>query len=296
MCECVKWNEVIPNFQAGDIITPFESTFQDQRHADFILDGGVDHRDPLEHCAVIRRASTQKEGVYSSEGKQILPEQFDECQPVIYNSADFYVSAIRVKKDGLYGLYSKNGDLIVPTKFTYVCVQDYLVVVRTPSRFYGAYSLHGEEIIPCEYDSIEFTGSLDDGDGFAIVRKNKLYGVLSEDGTVLVPVQYDYVRENILKGRGFIVTYNQTLQLHGWYSKDGNQMIPCNFKELKFGDYAIVETPKGLLGVYSYEGKEIMPPKFDFITKVGVYLVGLIKQEDISVYNQDGNCLFHTKK
>lgn len=70
MSESINWKSVIPNFQEGDIITPFGSIFIKQRKDDFIVDGGIDHRDTLEKCASVRRKNSQMEGVYSQDGEQ----------------------------------------------------------------------------------------------------------------------------------------------------------------------------------------------------------------------------------
>lgn len=298
MSQCINWESVIPNFQEGDIITPFERYFQKQRHADFILDGGIDHQDILEKYASVKRQNSQKEGIYSQDGQQILPEEFDECEPEIYNSGDFYVSVIKVKRDGLQGLYHKNGQLIVPVQFSFVYIVDNIAIVRNTNNLYGAYSLSGKPIINCEYNSIEYVGSIDKGFGSAIIRKGKIYGVKLEDGTDIIPLKYGQIaRDTVGFGSGYIVYDIETCKLCGWYSRDGKYSIPCIFEGIQCNCKEIeVKTPSGLNGIYSHKGIGIVPPVFNSITHIGNYIVGLIGKDKLSVYNQNGNCLYCTEK
>lgn len=296
MSECIKWELVIPNFQEGDVITPFESSFKRKREADYIIDGGIDHHDILESCASVRRKDTQKEGVYDQSGKQIIPEEFDKCELVIYNSGDFYVSAIKVQKEGLYGLYHKDGQMIVSAEFIEIEVKDYFVVVKDKNGMYGAYLLDGKKIIDCEYDAIDASGSLDEGFGYAIVKKNGLVGVKLETGNEVVPVKFNFIRKN---SAGYIVydKISEETFLRGWYSRDGKSNIPCLFKTLKFEYKNIwVETLDGLEGFYSYDGREILPPKFKSILFVGSYIIGLIENDELFLYDGNGNCLYTTTK
>lgn len=294
MSECIRWESVIPHFQQGDVITPFESYFKRQREADYILDGGINHQDTLETCASVRRKGSQQVGVYNQNGKQIVPEEYDNCELVIYNSGDFYVTAIKVQKDGLYGLYNRNGKMIVPTQFIDIDVKDYFIVVRDKNNLYGAYLTDGSKIIECEYDTIEVAGSLDEGFGYAIISQKGLFGVKLETGNEIVPVKFDYIQE---VSDGYIV-YDKTSKptpLKGWYSRDGKSNIPCLFETFTFQyKKIIVETPDKLKGIYSYDGKEIVPPKFKSINFIGNYIVGLIEDNNLSVYDFEGSCLYCT--
>lgn len=301
MSECIRLESVIPNFQQGDIITPFESSFKRQRDADYILDGGMNHEDSLEEYASVKRKDSQRVGVYNKNGNQILSEEFDECKVTIYNSGDFYVSAIKVKKQGLYGLYSRNGQMIVPTKYASVNIKDYAVIVEDKNGLYGAYSLQGKQIIDCEYDYIDVWGSLDKGYGCAIIRKNKLFGAISEDGVEMIPLKFGLIEREIMGSGGYIVSDATNRNIKGWYSRDGKSNIPCMFKHLKINDTYLnpniqVETPDGLKGIYSYGGKEIVPPKFETINHIGNYIIGLIGDEKLFVYDWNGVCLYHTAK
>lgn len=296
MSESINWESVIPNFQEGDIITPFESIFKNQREADYIVDGGIDHRDTLEKCAAVRRKNSQLEGVYSQDGQEILPEEFDKCEPAIYNSGNFYVSVIRVQKGELKGLYEKNGQVIVPVQFPIIYIKDNMAIVRDTNQLYGAYSLSGKQIIDCKYDNIEFSGSLDEGYGYAIICKDRTYGAKLEDGTDIIPLKYGRIEKNITGVGGYIVHDAQTHELCGWYSRDGKSNIPCIFKSIQFNYKEIkVETTDGLKGIYSHDGTEIIPAKFNSINYIGNYIVGMIGEDKLSVYDQKGNCLYCTE-
>jgi len=293
MSECIKWESVIPNFQEGDIITPFESQFKRQREDDFIIDGGNTDYGPLETCASIRRKDTQKEGIYNQYGEQVLPEDFDECKVLIHNSGDFGSVSIRVQKEGVYGLYNENGELIVPVKYISIFVRDTFIIVKDQNNLYGAYLHNGKQVIDCEYDTIQVKGILDNGFSYAIISQKGLLGVKLETGEEVVPIQFKDIKDKM----GYIVydSGSDKILLKGWYSRDGKSNIPCLFKTLEFEyDRIEAETPEGLKGIYSYEGKEIVPPKFKSINFIGNYIVGLIDDNDLSVYDFNGTCLYCT--
>lgn len=295
MSECINWKSVIPNFQQGDIITPFESEFQRRRNNDFILGGGINHYDLAETYASVRRKDSKKVGVYNQKGEQILPEEFENCKLVIYNSGDFYLTAMKVQKEGLYGLYNEKGHEIVPTQFIDIDIKDNFVVVMDENKLYGAYLSCGKKIINCEYDSIEVHGNLDEGFGYAIISKKGLFGVKLETGIEVVPIKFKSIKKVY---NGYVVYADSTEEypVKGWYSRDGKSSIPCAFKKLEFQDETIrVKTPNDLIGIYSFRGKELVPPKFKSIYYLGDYFVGLIAK-DLSVYNLSGKCLYSTKE
>lgn len=306
MSEYFRWESVIPNFQEGDVITPFGSNIQRMRDNDPGWDSGLpSYCGRIEELASVKRKSSQKVGVYAPNGTQILPEEFDECVVKIYKIPDFYASGIRVKKQGLYGLYNSAGEMIVPPQYNWVEFKDNVVIVRIDKdkkSLYGAYSADGKEIIKCEYDYIDYWGSIDKGDGRALVSKNRLRGVISENGKQIIPCEFKHVSSaRGFHSQGYIVT--DTTNLKGWYSRDGRFNIPCMFEGFEFFNWFVdylhdthieVKTPDGLKGIYSSEGKEIAPPKFESFHHIGNYMVGLIGKDKISVYDKDGVCVYQT--
>lgn len=295
MNECINWEKIIPNFQQGDVITPLATKFERQRQEDIIIDGGYNHNDLLEGCAFVKRKDSQKEGVYNQKGEQILPEEFDKCELEIYNSADFYATAIKVKKDGVYGLYNENGQMIVPIQFIAIDLKDNFIVVKDKNKLYGVYMHDGRKVLDCEYDDIEAVGSLDEGLGYVKMNKGGLWGVMLENGKVVVPIQFKRIKEEC---SGYIVCdgISHKDSLKGWYSREGMYSVPCLFKVLKF-DYSriYVKTPDGLKGIYSsHDGRELVPPKFETINFIGEFFIGLIGNDKLSVYDWLGNCLYST--
>lgn len=304
MSEYIRWESVIPNFQEGDVITPFASNIQQMRDGDLGWGGDFpNHYGRIEDLASVKRKSTQKVGVYAPNGVQILPEEFDECKVLILDIPDFCECGIRVKKDGLYGLYNSAGKMIVPPQYNWVDFEYNLIVVRIDRGkerdWYGVYSTDGKEIIRCEYEGIKYLGNVFKGAGPAIVTKNRLNGVLAENGKQIIPCKFKHcwLREGA-EYQGYIVVNEKNLK--GWYSEDGRFSIPCMFKDFKFFNefwsltHIEVETPDGLKGIYSSEGKEIAPPKFESLHYIGNYKIGLIGKDKISVYDKDGVCVYHT--
>lgn len=300
MSKRTNWESIIPNFKEGDVIIPFVSEVEERSTRDY-LPGFVFNpygNSVLKQYACVKRADTNKVGVYDKKGNQIIPEEFDECAPFLYNPLEFAtVEGIKVKKDGLYGLYDRKGKLIVPPEFTRITVEDYVLIVTDANKRKGAYSLNGTQIIKCEYNNVQFYGSLEYRPcGYAIVKKDGRYGVISEEGKEIVPAMYADVK--IAVGGSFIATDAENPKLKVWYSRDGKQKFPYEFKDVSLNEKngtIDVEAEHDLKGVYSLKGKEIVPAKFKKIQYMGSYIVGLNEADDLYVYDKEGNCLYHTK-
>ena len=295
MIQNIKWKSVIPNIKEGDIITTFSSVISRLKFDC----GWLPYLEDLEELATVKRKDNHKVGVYDKNGVQIIPEEFDECRLSIYYCSDFLVCAIEVQKQGMYGLYSEGGRVIVPVQYRRVDIQGNIIVVVDKNNLYGAYTTRGEQIINCEYDHIDYIAGPDIGCGCAVIRKDKLYGALAEDGSEIIPLKYGKIESEHMGSGGYIVYDETKSQIKGWYSYDGRDIIPCVFQSIKFdmvNPHFEVETPSKLKGIYSREGKEILPPRFKQLKYVGDFIVGLSEDNNLCVYNWQGTCLDNIKE
>ena len=113
--------------------------------------------------------------------------------PVKYNDIRFDKSYFIVKKGINYGLYDINGNLLLPVRYSEICVMRNTAVTH-PDKYYfrvkvgsvfGAFDINGQAILEPEYDYVEKIF-----DSF-IVRKLNRYGLVSNVGERLLSPLFD---------------------------------------------------------------------------------------------------------
>ncbi len=183
----------------------------------------------------------------------------------------------------------------MPVEFKQIIIQDYMVIVQNEAGFYGQYSMEGEKILPCEYESIEFHGSLNEGQGYSRTVKNGLKGIVSENGKKIIPNKNKRVKK---VESGYIVCNmgDKDLECQGWYSKDGKYKIPCDYQKLNFHDMFIEAIEwNGPSTFYTYNGKKIELRDDEKGYCIGNFVIAVIGKDHITVYDRDNNILFEKK-
>ena len=113
--------------------------------------------------------------------------------PVKYNDIRFDKSYFIVKEGINYGLYDINGNLLLPVRYSEICVMRNTAVSH-PDRYYfrvkvgsafGVFDINGQAILEPEYDYVEKIF-----DSF-IVRKLNRYGLVSNVGERLLSPLFD---------------------------------------------------------------------------------------------------------
>ena len=158
---------------------------------------------------------------------------------------------------------------------------------------WGTYSFTGERIIDPKYARIEARN------GYFIVEKNQwpsaynLKGVYAQNQkTPLIPVAFKDVR---LQKRGIVVTSLPGPEAgKGVYSYEGKKLVPPCYKTVDLREKDIlVTTFDDKVGLYSYDGIEIVPPLYNYVTTFGSIIVAqkyyhTRKSRDFGVYLNNG--------
>ncbi len=144
-----------------------------------------------------------KEGIYSTDGREILPCEFKH---VSANEEYIYVYK-QVNGKELKGLYSLEGKVLVPCEYTsvyphrtYISVSNDDWTASTSSS--GIYSLKGEEVVPCKYSIQYLTKENSRIQMFNIKDQQSVaFVVIGETGEVLVPFnKYQGMEETAVTG------------------------------------------------------------------------------------------------
>jgi len=234
----------------------------------------------------------EKQGLLDNTGKEIIPvvnknvflfdkDGFswiivDDNKNYYYHKSglkfdtktDFENGTATVSLNKKYGLIDKNAHFVVPYKYDKIeNFHDGFAIVSLNGKS-GQINSKGVEKIPCKYDKVYL---LEKGRALAL-RDNK-QGYVDTLGVEVVPVKYDE-----LYGFNDII---DIVKLNGKFGlvdlKSGAELISPRYDlltKLK-GDYAksnIGGTPNadnmvidGKWGLVSSSGKEIIPPKYNYI-------------------------------
>lgn len=162
-------------------------------------------------------------GVIDIQGKYVLPLDFEDLH---IEKAGFY----RAKKNGLYGLVSKNGCNLFPYKYKRLETFDAngMALAQREDDMFGYINQKDDVIIPFTYSRAEnFCGN------YAVVgNRNGLFGVIDRDGMVIVPLIYGDVifsAENVV----LVSSADKFKCLYGLYDLESGYALPCHYEKIE---------------------------------------------------------------
>lgn len=173
----------------------------------------------------------------------------------------------KINSQGQFVVSSKAEDLelfhIIPDGFdwAYYCSEETFIGVKNDKK--GVFNYDGTEIISAEYDSIVSEN------GVYIVHKNNRTGALSETGDTIIKTEYDSIT---LKDDVYLVHRDNKT---GVISEKGDIIIDVEFDTIKIitsvdtREKFYVCTKQGGDGLYSSEGKELLPAGYRHIQFIG---------------------------
>lgn len=207
-----------------------------------------------------------KYGYVNKAGKEIVKPQFDYA-------ASFSDGLGRVEKNGKSGFVDKTGKVVIPIK--YHVVTDFvegLSIFRSENHKAGVINKSGKIIVPLKYDGIEQFN-----EGFAVFQKGSKFGYINKAGKEVIGAKYDHA---------YYYMNNQALVKNGekYFVLDKNGKVKNSFDLTKYDriltdfefffdlesgiDQAVV-IKNGKYGYVDRNGKEIVKPKYSFISTEG---------------------------
>ena len=220
----------------------------------FVLEN-VNYDDETYDTKVI---NDKKEALYTSYDKVELLYNHDE------NNNLWYESALKVKKDGKYGLINFDGKEVLP------CSKDSIEVLEGTKSVYltssdgkkGIVNSLGKEIIANKYvEIVSLTEKYENG--FIVKNENGKYGVINYDGTVALDEKYDAV-SRIYGNKMYIVKEDGILKI---VNVKGEDVISGGFDTVKSidGDNILINK-NGKYGVITKQNDEKIPAEYDILT------------------------------
>lgn len=124
-------------------------------------------------------------------------------------------------------------------------------------------------IIPFEYERIEFANNV------FILTKNKKVGLVDLNNNEIIPTNYYHIYPR--KNNRFILLSPE--KKAGVIDNKGNIIIPNKFKYIGdlhlADDFYLVRDENNLEGIFDFEGIEILPVEYIFITMIRRSFLGL---------------------
>ena len=150
--------------------------------------------------------------------------------------------------------------------------------IITYGAFVGAYSHNGVRILSSDYSKIR-----NEGKYFIVTTKDGKNGVYKWEDNILTTIIEPTNFCKISLNQNGIIVYKRSgsKRCMGVYSYNGQEIISPEYKEIHFNDNNIrVITHGNKIGIFSYVGKIIVPPEFLFVDEKGnsykkrFYIVG----------------------
>lgn len=256
------------------------------------------------YYVVRKQNGDYKYGLIHKDGTATRPK-YDGIDS--YEEIDYAI----VERNDKYGLLSnKKRKKLAPIIYDYIDVEEYtlkgdiekeIVLVERNER-YGLRNLKGKKITPVKFDEIEIIDGFDEGlaictfssvnlfsklptnwfqlledwlDRSPYKEKPQRMGVINLDGKKILPLKYGFVRLEESKDFSYFSVsvyqedYYRYNENKGIYSLDGKEIVPPVF------DWAdnYVDSEQGLIrvqktdfyGMYDIKGNELIPAKYDEI-------------------------------
>jgi hypothetical protein len=235
-------------------------------------------------------------GLFRGNGTQILPIVYEDITSTGYGDNLMMI----IKQAGKYGLYAKDGKMLVDHIYysidcadSYCIVKDY--IERLSMEKVGLLNaLTGKEVIPAKYNQLE---KMYYTDYYAYSENNK-FGIMSSNGSVVLKPKYTYIKSSDLyeNDQFFLANvygsitadpYGYGTEVVGgnWgvISIKGDTLVPFNYKEIEFVNDSIMNVIdlEGKAFLMAYPSMKIIINKeANYIGAIGydylnpIYLVG----------------------
>ena len=187
--------------------------------------------------------------------------------------------------------------------------KDFYFYIVTNDKNQGIYSTDAKCIVPVKYKEVSFTYGDDSSEEFPyfeVVDGNDNKGIYSITGKCIVPAKYDRIEHNGYKNdkqkREYYVAFDSPDNIYIYYTNGKHHHIGGLFGDAEISEdlnFLIVESPSGKEGVYSLDGKKIIPVKYDSIEdntneKLPYFLVE-DENGKVGAFSIHGKCLLPVK-
>ena len=166
--------------------------------------------------------------------------------------------------DGKYGFVNAKGEIVIPFEFeSCSSFSDGMAAYKDSTGFSGFIDKTGAIVIPAQFDYV-----CDFSDGLAYVRNDQIEGFIDKSGKVIIDTKGKYSECGFGFKKGFCVVESEDTDGMGIINKKGENVTSLKYKINMLHDdvYTAHDQEKSMYGAFSYDGKQIVPFKFDYLS------------------------------
>lgn len=189
--------------------------------------------------------------------------------------------------NGKYGFINSKGEIAVPFEFDKPCgpYSDGMATYRDSTEQYGYIDRSGNVVIPAQYQwATNFS------DGLAYVSNGDMAGVIDKTGKLIINT-FDkyYLSSGFVKGFA-LVDAGIDGESMGIVNKKGEIVVPMEYSIHNLCDdvYVSCSNDNQKYGVFSYNGKQLVPFEFDELSDFNSGLALAKLGERSFVINKEG--------
>lgn len=256
-------------------------------------------------------------GIKDESGKEIIPADYEDLG-WSSGASQFHEDVIGYKKDGKWGLISRQNQAITPPLYHQIVPNQSSLVVASKKgnfsnqEFFGIINTSGKLVIPFAYAGLEVVGD-------AIIAQKTEYnrrsfGLIGLDHIQRLPFQYSRIYPisdklllveksgnlmSIVDMRGKSMTTHSidsisAAAMEGYFitwrngkkgllDKQGNEMLAPLYKRISFTSNSVDALQFNTWSFFKEEGTILEQMQFDQITEVGpgIYIVSINSEERI---------------
>ena len=235
---------------------------------------------------------TYKTKALNSSNQEIFTEyaQIEAISNKDSNGNLYYENALKVQKDGKYGVIDLSGKEILSCEYDNIEALEGLTDILKTSKDgkYGVATIKGSIMVPTEYLEIKALGK-EANQGFIVKDSNGKYGIVDTINKTILENKYDDIAQ-IYKNDYYIVTENGKQEV---VKKDGTQVLNGDYDKivaiLQNPENGVIYQKKSKYGVMDLSGNNKLKPEYDSLKegKTG-YLIAK-KDNKYGIIDLNGN-------
>ena len=243
-----------------------------------------------------------KTKVLNEKGEEIYT-QYEDIQPLrlknVISDLMYEKTTLKYSKNGKYGIIDIEGKKITNPIYEDIDTLQFKegeLLVKKDGK-YGVINIKGATLVKAQYDAIEADRYYEEETGYKksgyIVSKTTdegyRYGYINFEGKQLIENKYNdlYRVTDINSKNAYIICAED-----GKYGlmKDGKQIIKNEYQSLVYNEsndtITILKGKK--YGVFSIEGKQIVPFEYKQIDTTGKYIYATSNDDNVKIFDTDG--------
>ncbi len=243
--------------------------------------------------------TNEKWGIIDSEGKIIIPAEYDEMiiipnkteavflctYDVNYEDNTYKTKVLNAKNKEIFTEFEKVEPIYNYDKNNNLWYEANVLKVQKNGK-YGLVNFNGKQILDCNYDEIE---SLKDTENSIIIKQGENVGLVDTTGNIIIPTEYKEITaiENNYQ-YGYIVKNNE--DKYGVIDTNKKIILEAKYEEIKsiYSPNKYVVKIDGNYQIIDKDQNVVLDKKYDDITEINGENVIVVENNKYGIVNTSG--------